>query len=285
MKADFEPSQRAEYEYQQALQGIVEDFLAKLQLFGLTSPDEVLEALKDYWVSDPLKELIDHAIRRMVTGLAVENARSWREAARISMKGRMIYNSLAKEMQGPVGAKIQELVNENARLISTFPQDIQSKAATFIKEETMKGRRAAAIAGDLMEQFPDVSRARLSLIARTETSKASTALTQARADELGLDFYVWRTSKDARVRKSHRLMDGVIVAWKEPPSPEALAGIKSTLGFYNGGNAPNCRCFCEPLLDLNQVVWPHRIYRGGQIQYMTRIAFSRLAGSHVARAA
>ena len=121
----------------------------------------------------------------------------------------------------------------------------------------------------------------IQLIARTETSKTSTALTRARSEELHLPAYVWRTSKDGRVRPSHRLMDGVICFWNDPPAPEALLGIKSTLGHYCCGDAPNDRCYPEPLLRLDAVSWPHKVFAGGSIQSMTRAAFAGVAGSEV----
>ncbi len=107
---------------------------------------------------------------------------------------------------------------------------------------------------------------------------ASTALTQARSENMSLAWYVWRTSGDARVRLSHRRMEGVLVAWNEPPNPEALIGVESPLGHYQAGTAPDCRCYPEPLLDLTQVRFPAKIYHAGQTQRMTRAAFAQLSG-------
>jgi len=280
----FDPSRRIADQYRRALHAALDRFLDSLRLRELTDPSELLALLEEYWSSQAVTDFLAFAARRMITGLSVENARSWREAARKSTRGRMLYEALQAELAGMRGTALQALVDENARLISTFPQDIAGPVATFVKEETLKGRRAAAIAQDLKRQFPKVSKGRLALISRTEAGKASTALTQVRAEALDLDWYVWRTSEDARVRPSHRRMDGVLVAWKEPPSPEALAGITSTLGNYQAAASPNCRCLCEPLLDLDQVPFPAKVYHAGVIQRMSRRAFSRLAGLEVLRA-
>ena len=125
-----------------------------------------------------------------------------------------------------------------------------------------------------------ISKSRISLIARTESSKASTALTEARAESLNLPWYVWRTSKDARVRSSHRHMDGVLIAWAEAPSPEALKGLKS-YGTYQAGNTFNCRCYPEPLIYLDQVSWPHKVYHNGTIREMTRSAFKKINSGYI----
>ena len=43
------------------------------------------------------------AAQRMIVGLLSENARTWRAAARESMRGEEIYRALSEEMAGPVG--------------------------------------------------------------------------------------------------------------------------------------------------------------------------------------
>ncbi|OPY66721.1 MAG: Phage Mu protein F like protein [Syntrophorhabdus sp. PtaU1.Bin002] len=279
MKFDsFSPSSRIEANYRLALKAMMDEFVSVLKPLNVTDPLQILAALRDFYNGNFYRQGAYAAASRMVTGLAIDNARTWREAARASMKGRMVYRSLMHELQGPTGYVIQVIIDRNARMITSLAEDMARKVAEFIRDETLKGKRSSAIAEDLVEQFPEASTARLNLIARTETSKASTALTRVRAESLGLDWYVWRTSKDARVRSSHRMLDRVIVNWNDPPAPEALAGIKSTLGHYSAGDAPNCRCYPEPLLRLDQVKFPCKVYRSGSIAYMTRADFARIAG-------
>ena len=281
--ARFDPSQRIADQYRRALHAALDRFLDSLRLRELTDPSQLLALLEEYWSSQAVTDFLAFAARRMITGLSVENARSWREAAQKSTRGHLLYAALQAELAGMRGTAMQALVDENARLISTFPQDIAGPVATFVKEETLKGRRADAIARDLKRQFPEVSKGRLALISRTEAGKASTALTQVRAEALNLDWYVWRTSEDARVRPSHRRMDGVLVAWKEPPSPEALNHEKRTYGNYAAACIFQCRCLAEPFLDLDQVPFPAKVYHAGVIHRMSRRAFARLAGLEVGR--
>jgi hypothetical protein len=68
-------------------------------------------------------------------------------------------------------------------------------------------------------------------------------------------------------------MDGVIIFWNEPPSPEALDGIASKLGHYHAGEAPNDRCYAEPVLDISDVNWPHKVYHNGAIHMMNKTQF------------
>ena len=111
--------------------------------------------------------------------------------------------------------------------------------------------------------------------AKQDRSCASTALTQARSEQVGADWYEWLTSEDARVRDSHKKMNGILVAWAQPPSPERLAGEPSGLGPYHAGACPNCRCTSAPMLSIDDVDWPHKVHDGSTVKRMTRAEFER----------
>lgn len=277
-QSDFSPSQRIEATYRRSLKTVMKEIVKTIASLDITDPSAILAALREFANSRDLRQHSYAMASRMITGVYAENARTWREAARESMKGRQIYIALQRELQGPLGTRIQSLIDRNAELIKTFPLHISTQVSQYVNAEAMKGRRPAAIAADLVKQFPDVSESRINLIARTETSKAYTELTRARAENLGLEWYVWNTSDDARVRKAHRRLDGVLVSWSDPPSPEELEGINSTLGHYHAGSAPNCRCIAQPLLRLDQVQWPCQIYRNGAIEYTTWAQFKKTEG-------
>lgn len=282
---DWSPRDRIERDYRISIRNIIREVLGRMDdAIDLTNPYEVMTAMSNIFSTEPYRDYALAAARRMITALYVGSRRTWREAAREAMKGREIYDMLQRELQGPVGDRVRDLVEQNARLITSFPLDIAKRANAFVREEAEKGRRASAIADDLMRQFPDMAESRIQLIARTETSKASTALTRARSEELGTIAYIWRSSKDARVRSSHRRMDGVIVLWNDPPSPEELDHVKS-YGRYHAGDTFNCRCFPVPLLRLDKIQWSARVHVNGEITRMTRADFESFAGGAYAAAA
>jgi len=189
------------------------------------------------------------------------------------MQGRRIYELLQAELQGPVGDRVRQLVEENARLIKTLPEGAARLASKELARRAQEGQRPSA--SEELSVFRHIQRWQARRIARTETAKAQSALTQARSEELGLPWYQWRSSRDERVRASHRKMDTVLFRFDSPPSPEALVGEKD-YGRYGAGNTFNCRCYAEPLLRLNQVEWPHRVYASGVIRSMTLAAFRRM---------
>ncbi len=213
--------------------------------------------------------------RRMVQGVSIQNARSWRQAA-LQAGSQRIYRALQQEMQGPVMQEYRRLIRENAQLISSLPNDLALSTSRFVASQQRRGIRSEEIAKALRARLPQLAENRIHLIARTQTASAESIFTEVRAQNLGLPWYEWLTSEDQRVRASHRHMAGVLVAWANPPSPEALIGIRSTLGHYHAGRAPNCRCPGVPLVRLDEVSWPHRVYLRDSIVWMTRAEFSRM---------
>lgn len=98
---------------------------------------------------------------------------------------------------------------------------------------------------------------------------------QRSAQSIGIEWYQWATSEDARVRRSHRKMNHVLVAWRDPPSPEALIGEKSP-GRYHAGELEGCRCVSLPVTSLDLISWPARVYTGGRIIRMSKGQFQRV---------
>lgn len=250
--------------------------LARL-LDGLNDPLQIVKAIRRFAYSKEVDEYAQAAAMKMVTHLFTDAGRTWRQAARKNSQGRAIYLALQKELNGPLGGEVTALIQRNAELIKSLPLDVAKQVAEHVMTESMKGTRAGNMAEQIKEYFPEASEAKADLIARTETSKASTALTKARSQAVGVNWYVWRTSRDARVRNSHVRMDGVLVKWTDPPSPEALDGERRTYGHYHCGDIFNCRCYPEPVIDLDLVKWPAKVYYSGVIVRMSRKQFEMIA--------
>ena len=238
--------------------------------------EKYINDMRNFQNSEPFNSFVYSAVRRMVTPIAVQNMRTWRMAAKKATKNPGLYRMLMSEINQGLKSDIEIQIEENASLIKTLPTDVAKKVTKNIEEMALKGMRASEIAKVIREQTDKHSRASAKLIARTEVSKTTTALTKARCDNLDLHWYVWRTAEDGdRVRKSHRIMEGVLVNWNEPPSPEALVGEKS-VGNYHAGNIWNCRCYPEPLIEIDDISWPHKVYTNGKIQTMGKMQFEQM---------
>lgn len=263
---------RIENEYRKSLITLCDMFERLAGLAG-GNQDVYIRSMSDFQRSDAYENFINSAVARMVTPVAEANMRTWREAAKKSTKGKMLYQALIEEFQQGTFRQIQNQIIENVSLIKTLPEDTAAKVVKDIADAQLSGLRARSIEKLIVESTSKHSRASARLIARTEVSKVTTAITKARSEQLDIRWYVWRTALDGdRVRKSHRNMEGVLVNWADPPSPERLVGEKD-VGYYHAGNIWNCRCYPEPLLEVDDVQWPHKVYHQGRIEKMGKNKF------------
>lgn len=271
----WKQSLTTEYKLLKALQEVCKQ-LKRIANSAGPDVDKYQQYIKSFQNSNAYKNYIRLAVTNMITGVANQNYKTWRQASQKAMKGQLLYKGLLQEMERGLGKTINDMIEDNARLISTLPTDVADKVVKNITALSYKGLRSSEIAKIIRQETDKHSRASAKLIARTEVSKATTALTQARSQEIGINWYCWRTALDGpRVRKSHRNMEGVFVNWSDPPSPEALVGEKS-VGYYHAGNIWNCRCYPEPIIELDDYTWPHKVYYQGRVQKMTKNKFKEL---------
>ena len=250
--------------------------LINLVAAGSNDSQEINRIMLGLYMSKSFRDLADTIATRFITLGNTIDAKTWREAAKGGSRGREIFYFLRQNLKhGNVGNVLEQKIIENAHYIKTLPLNVAQDITKFVQTEAYKGLRASEIAKVLMEKVSSYSEARADLIARTESSKAMTALTEARAKDVGVDWYVWRTADDARVRNSHAHMEGVLCRWDDPPSPEKLVG-KRSVGRYNAGNIYNCRCYPRPLITLNNIAWPAKVHVNGEIVKMTREQFEKL---------
>ena len=273
-RQDFSLPRRIERAYRSAIHRIVGRVLApKLptQTF-----EEWLTTIAQRSQQADIREASELLAHQMVTAADSSNQKTWRTAAAKWGRGRQLYKLLNQELTGtPLGARVSTLIRENANYISSLPLEAAQTLVDEVSKAQQAGARASTIAKMTRARFPALLKSRVNRLARTEVSKASEALTQSRAEFVGSPGYIWLTSKDVRVRSSHKHMEDVIILWNDPPAPEALVGEKSTLGKYHAGCAPNDRCTQEVILDIDDVSWPHKVYSNGAVKSMTRAEFER----------
>lgn len=265
-QADFKKRIFIEKAYQEKLAAIARQIE---KIIKTTRPELLITKLSQY--SNSIFGYASNAAHTLIYNLNKQSIEQWQR------QGKQINNLLKKELKTQEISRLMDIYkNQNISLIQSLPLDAAKRVYKILTEGYVSGARSSSLV-DKIQRIGDISKNRATLIARTETSKISTALTQARSNVLGLDWYVWRTSQDVRVRDSHFVMSRVIVNWNEPPAPEQLKGIKSKLGHYHAGNCPNCRCYPQSLIELTDVKWPCKVFYNGKIVTMTRTQFEKIA--------
>jgi SPP1 gp7 family putative phage head morphogenesis protein len=131
---------------------------------------------------------------------------------------------------------LSTFLRENVSLIKSLTGDYVTKVTDIVRRRVRAGDRPETIQQDIRKRFK-VSRNRARLIARDQTNKLNGALTRMRQTSLGIDEYIWRTSRDERVRESHLEKEGRKFRWDRPPADTG-----------HPGQDINCRCNAEPVI-------------------------------------
>lgn len=173
---------------------------------------------------------------RMLAEVNRRDQQAWHRTAQ--KLGRDLHKEVA---DAPIGDIVRQLQNEQVDLITSIPLDAAQRVQELTQEYVLGGRRYDDLVQMILNST-NVSLAKATLIARTETGKASASLVQARAEHIGSDSYIWHTVQDIYVRKAHRKLNGTIQKWDDPPIAEENGDR------HHPGMFPNCRCFAEPVV-------------------------------------
>lgn len=133
-----------------------------------------------------------------------------------------------------LAAQLSAFEKQNRALIKKLTADQVGDIEGVAMRGLQRGRRIEDVTQDILKRV-DVAESRARLIARDQVQKLNSNLTELRQREVGVESYIWRTSRDERVRDSHKAHNGKRFQWDDPPSSTG-----------HPGEDVNCRCYAEP---------------------------------------
>lgn len=237
-KAPFARAKKIEQFYATRLRQVAKNIGTLIRGFDLESATDnvfLADALREY--ARILEPWAGAVARRMITETAARDDTNWNELAR--QMGR----ALRKEIEGaPTGAAMRQLLGEQTALITSIPRNAAERVRAMTLEGRIQGWRPKEIAARIMETS-DVTMSRATLIARTETARTASVLTQTRAQYAGCTHFTWTTAGDSNVRPSHRRLNNKTFRYDDPPVCDA-PDIRAL-----PGQVFNCRCIGIPVIE------------------------------------
>lgn len=140
---------------------------------------------------------------------------------------------------GKLTSLYQAWAAENVALIESIPAQFFAEIEATVTEAVQSGRLTRDVMRDIQGRY-GVSESRAELIARDQIGKLNGQLTQQRQTSLGIEEFIWSTSKDERVRPSHAEIEGQKFRWDDLP---IVDGERS-----RPGSPISCRCVAIPVL-------------------------------------
>lgn len=231
-------SRRAEQNLARSLRKIARQVGDVVQAFDVTDPSfvptftQIMEKM-----SDALGPWALRTASAMVAEVEARDRKAWLEAA------AQMSEALRKEIRSaPTGEAMRELLAEQVTLIKSIPLEAAQRVHKLTLKSLEDSTRSTEIAAEIMRSG-EVAVSRANLIARTETSRTASVLTEARAVHIGSPGYFWRTSEDSDVRPDHKILNGKFIPWDSPPIADRRTGRRAHAGCIYG-----CRCYPEPVL-------------------------------------
>jgi len=191
-----------------------------------------------------------------------ETVNSW-VAKRFAMERQILLGTVYDIQEPWVQSAIYEWELTNRKLVKSLVGEHLSRMEAMALDAVQTGKRPEQLTLDILKANKNISVTRAKLIARDQIGKLTSALTERRSRDLGLDTYDWRTALDERVRgrpggrypnarPSHWGAQGKIgvygkgdvwiVAGKEVPR-----GMNDPIGAP--GTPVSCRCLAASRLE------------------------------------
>lgn len=211
----------------------------------------ILRAFESEYVNDAYAETLSEAFDNLRKGyqnlnLAKSAADDFVSSANNSNKQRFY-----KAMENAVGVNVETIVQnegledilvastrENVGLIKSIPDEYFKKIETAVFTGTTQGSKVGSMIKEI-QKINKVTDNRAKVIARDQSSKINSALTQQRSQNLGVTEYIWRTVGDERTRQTHKNNNGKVFRWDKPSK---ITG--------HPGQDVQCRCVAQPIINV-----------------------------------
>lgn len=144
--------------------------------------------------------------------------------------------------------QLEKWINDNVDLIKTIPEDTLEKMKDIVYDGFTNGKTTTRMVKEMQMTY-GISRRRAELIARDQTAKLNGQIQKAQQQDAGITEYIWCTTGDERVRRSHQELNGKKFSWDDPP--ENSDGRKC-----HPGEDYQCRCIGRPVFNRNQISLP-----------------------------
>ena len=129
---------------------------------------------------------------------------------------------------------------QNMTLIKSIDEQTMQKIQFSLSQKIISAADKEILLKDLTREIQDiakVSEKRAALIGADQVGKLNGKLVQYRQQSAGIEYFIWRTMGDNRVRPAHAAKNGVVYKWDSP--------------VEKPGEAVRCRCRAQPVIDEN----------------------------------
>ena len=154
--------------------------------------------------------------------------------------------AIGLKLDPSIAATLRTELVENLNLeIKGWASDAIVALREKVQTNALAGFRADRLAKQIAAER-GISLRKANFIAEQETSLFVSKWREQRAKDIGSTRYKWSTSHDERVRPDHRLLNGKVFSFDDPPVTNRATGAKNNPGFDW-----RCRCVAMPIVEAD----------------------------------
>jgi SPP1 gp7 family putative phage head morphogenesis protein len=181
--------------------------------------------LLDAWAYSKLKVYINQAMR----------------------KNRNKFFSIMFEKDDPIIQEfMQGYVKKNIELVQALGKQYIPEITSLASKTFLEGGSRKDLAYEMLK-FTDGNKNKARFWARDQVGSAYSEFTHVRQTSIGITHFIWRTSRDNKVRETHQELEGRKFDWKTGAANTGL--LNDTPGAKFPGQPYNCRCSAEPVIE------------------------------------
>jgi SPP1 gp7 family putative phage head morphogenesis protein len=149
-------------------------------------------------------------------------------------------------LSGAVADVVKASIKANVALIKSIPAEYFLEIEGEVMRSIQSGRGMADLQPFLEKRY-GITKKRAALIARDQTSKATTAINRARMEGLGVKKFKWLHSGGGKEpRPLHKnVLNGNVYSFDDPPIIDERTGERGL-----PGQLINCRCRMVPVIEF-----------------------------------
>lgn len=141
--------------------------------------------------------------------------------------------------------QLTEQLTSNLDLyVKDFTENMVRDLRQLVEENALTGMRSDKLARIIEAKF-GVSKRKAEFLADQETGLLMAKYRQSRYQDIGVQEYIWETSKDKRVRDDHHALQGRRFSFNTPPVCDTATGRRC-----NPGEDYRCRCVPKAIVNL-----------------------------------
>lgn len=173
--------------------------------------------------------------------------------------GRQLVETVTQLSPQKIGLKPQIDDGTRQQLDEGFTRNLNLSIKNFAQERIPElrrrveqnafefGGRTDRLAKIIEAEF-GVTKRKAEFLADQETGLLVSKYRAAKYQKIGIKEYIWSTSQDARVRDSHKVLNGHKFSFAAPPCVDRKTGRRC-----NPGEDYRCRCVPRPVINLAEL--------------------------------